>query len=235
MDSFLDLPVVAAPPGQVNNLKNPPNHNVATLIGIMVCLVVTTAMAWIRIYVSGFITKHIRWDDWLVILAWLLSCGLAGVGVELVKNGMAIDLWNLSLREYQIWARWTYVALLAYSVTLCCIKVVVLVLYKRIFVPPRLRGNRTYWAIMTIIGFNVMYYTANLFATTFSCTPIQRFWLPLTPGTCVDISKLITVAAGLNVLSDAFILIIPLAVAWNLNMPRKRKAEMLGIFACGGL
>lgn len=64
--SKLDLskiPALTPPPGVTPNFENPENF-FGTIIGtIVVCLTLTTFLAWTRIYTRLFITKSVGWDD----------------------------------------------------------------------------------------------------------------------------------------------------------------------------
>lgn len=57
------IPALKPPPGVTPNFENPENF-FGTIIGtIVVCLTLTTFLAWTRIYTRLFITKSISWDD----------------------------------------------------------------------------------------------------------------------------------------------------------------------------
>ena len=68
------------------------------------------------------------------------------------------------------------------------------------------------------------------------CEPQRKLWLPQTPGVCHNgpggrfLSNLFGVG---NVVSDFIILILPLPVLWQIQMPLKQKLQCVFVFWIG--
>lgn len=110
-------------------------------------------------------------------------------------------------------------------------KLLILLQYISIFAPQK-RGF-TYWGTQVLIWTNLAFYIAIFFVVIFECTPREKIWNPLTPGTCVDINATFIVTGAWNVFSDIAILLLPLRATWMLQMQTKRKWQVSGIFSAG--
>lgn len=231
----MSAPAATAPPGQQQDLINPPSQAYLLIVTVALCLGFATPMVWIRFYVSLFITKLFHWDDAFISLSWLGFIAYATNALCSIKYGSFIDIWNITMADHVLWARMVHAQELIYSVLIFTTKMSVLLLYKRIFVPA---GGKRKWMrhmILAIIVFNAMFYTAKTFVVAFSCRPQQKIWDPRIPGTCVDVYAVLIGTAALNIVSDLLIITIPMAVIWKLRMPRKRKIEISLIFGFGVL
>lgn len=104
-------------------------------------------------------------------------------------------------------------------------KLSLLLLYYRIFAPDRV----TKYLIFFGIFYCFILYTSFLLLTFLLCQSLlaiscQHRW---------DMFLLTT--SGLNVASDAYLLIIPLAAVAKLHMPTKQKLEVSAVFFAGML
>lgn len=64
----------------------------------------------------------------------------------------------------------------------------------------------------------------------------SAIWDPtVTKATCFDYNKAAMGYAILNVFTDVATVIIPVPLLWQLNLPRSRKLQVIGIFMTGGL
>ena len=65
------------------------------------------------------------------------------------------------------------------------------------------------------------------------CFPVARFWETSLPGTCVDQLAVWYVMAGVNIITDAAIFVIPLPVIKSLQLPTKQKMLLVVVFGLG--
>lgn len=87
-----------------------------------------------------------------------------------------IPLPTLSLQTYWFWTcTWIYLLGIAFA------KLAILVQYLRVFV-----GKWTRVASWATIVFIVTCCLVCLFGGIFACTPIEKFWNPSLPGTCIN-------------------------------------------------
>lgn len=111
-------------------------------------------------------------------------------------------------------------------------KISILLLYGRIFTPPRFRTATlvvgcvtTAWAIAAIL------------TLIFQCQPISGLWNPDLTFTnkCIDVSTYYSAIAGANMVLDITVLCLPLWMVWNLKLHRAQKLMLSGVFALGAL
>ena len=74
-----------------------------------------------------------------------------------------------------------------------------------------------------------------IFISFLACVPIRAFWESDTPRTCINLEASFIVGAVINVVTDVFILILPLPVLWHLKASRSRRILLIAMFSMGGL
>jgi hypothetical protein len=112
-------------------------------------------------------------------------------------------------------------AWIMYCAGILCSKLSILFLFIEVFVIKR-RGV-VFCVNMTIVGCNILFYVAMIFALALQCIPRAKITIPGLPGRCIDIYPTYMVTAVFNVLSDFFILCFPVWAIWQLQMPNNRK------------
>lgn len=123
-----------------------------------------------------------------------------------------------------------YVEYQIYGIAVTLIKMSILLFYRRIFVIPQFRLR------INIVGVMVMvWFLANSFLSAFQCTPIEKAWLVLIPGKCIDPLKYILGVHTTNLALDIIILPLPVSAVWRLQMSLAKKISVAGIFLLGGL
>ena len=110
-------------------------------------------------------------------------------------------------------------------------KVSILLLYLRIFAPNRPTKYLIYFGIII----NFIWYTIVFVLVAYNCIPRpSQTWIEgTTSPLCQDAAKRIYVQSIFNVISDFYILIIPIPVVWSLQMPTAKKVGVSLIFMTG--
>ena len=67
------------------------------------------------------------------------------------------------------------------------------------------------------------------------CRPLNKFWDHTVNGKCFELKKSWMVMGSLNVVTDLLLLILPLPSLWRLQMRRRTKVQVAGIFSIGSL
>jgi hypothetical protein len=94
---------------------------------------------------------------------------------------------------------------------------------------------------MAFFSLNVALMIAIFFADLFQCTPMRYTWASVKMeqegkhGTCIHTVNFFLISAGLSVLLDIFILLVPAAMVYNLKMLRRKKIAVWGILSLGWL
>ena len=78
-------------------------------------------------------------------------------------------------------------------------------------------------------------YTAEFFHDLFICIPVQKDWDPKLPGHCLPSGVGGSVTAIFNVISDFYILILPLPLVWSLQIKLPLKLRLMALFGLGAL
>jgi hypothetical protein len=76
----------------------------------------------------------------------------------------------------------------------------------------------------------------SIFSSIFFCYPIAAFWdITITNAVCLPKEAIWFTNASLNILTDFMIFILPIPVLISLNLGRKKKIGLIGVFAVGFL
>ena len=78
-------------------------------------------------------------------------------------------------------------------------------------------------------------YLTSMASTIWECNPRAKIWNPLLPGHCFNIDAFFLVTGIFNVVSDFYILLLPMPALWRLQIPLQKKIPMMIVFATGFL
>lgn len=66
-----------------------------------------------------------------------------------------------------------------------------------------------------------------------NCVPIAKFWDRELPGTCLSFEAVWFFNAGMNIVQDLVLLILPMPLLSQLQLPKLQKSALIGVFAVG--
>ena len=127
-----------------------------------------------------------------------------------------------------------YVSEIHYPINITAIKTSILLFYLRLF------GARNWFRYVIYITEAIVlsWCIATIFPTVFHCKPIHIAW-SIDPvemiGHCNNVNAYLIATSVINVILDFWILALPLSVVWMLQMSRKSKVSLSGIFLLGAL
>lgn len=122
---------------------------------------------------------------------------------------------------------------LIYLAALPLTKISILLFYLKIFPKRQMKI-----AIWVLIALNVGYLIAFELVSIFQCTPIRGAWLRWDgtfEATCRNINMQGWMAAGLNLVLDLAVLILPLREIASLSLSLRKKIQILAMFCVGFL
>ncbi|KAM0795823.1 hypothetical protein BDR22DRAFT_919339 [Usnea florida] len=205
------VPVASPPPGKQSNFVNPQTSMKRAIALHTICLFLVTVCVAIRLYTRLFITRKLGMDD-----------GDA--------RGIGRHSWDVPVVDYSpgilsvlIYSGFVYLLLVG------IIKLSCLVFYRRVFSP----SQTAKWFISAGMGFVVSAYIALFFANIFECSPVRKSWYPELPGHCLHPGGLPWASGAINVVSDIFVVVVPIPCIWQLNMKLQRKLRILALFSLG--
>ncbi|KAK4212523.1 hypothetical protein QBC37DRAFT_374930 [Rhypophila decipiens] len=231
--SFLDhIPAVQPPPGEVSDLINPPSqaHIVSVLDGVSVTFMLIAVL--IRIFVRLKYIKTWAWDDTTCILAALGSLSHTILYTEMVKIGYGRHIWDFP-------ASWLILPQniqllqangITYPVTICLAKISILLFYLRIF---GLISKPFNVIVHTGGALLVAFYSAMVLVCIVSLNKCVGLESSRTPF-CLAYSGPIVIAnATFNVVTDFWILLLPLPLLSILRLRPGQKWGIAAVFGAG--
>jgi glucan phosphoethanolaminetransferase (alkaline phosphatase superfamily) len=121
---------------------------------------------------------------------------------------------------------------LFYFLGLTMIKISILCFFYRIFPVRRLQQ-----VILVVGSISAAYGVAFFFATLFQCHPIHYMWEQWhreTPGQCNNFHMQGFIAAGISILIDIVIMILPLRQLYQLDLSLQKRLSIILMFLVGG-
>jgi hypothetical protein len=80
----------------------------------------------------------------------------------------------------------------------------------------------------------ISYTIWTVFSSIFACVPVRAFWTKES-SICINQFAMWFTNAAINILTDLAIIVLPIPVIQSLNLMRRSKQALIGIFAVGGL
>jgi hypothetical protein len=87
--------------------------------------------------------------------------------------------------------------------------------------------------IMSMIIFQAFLMIAVFIAYIFQCNPIEKAWRLATPGTCFKQGRFSVASSALSIVTDFIVLMLPFWIFLDLQMNKKVRNALIGIFMLG--
>ncbi|MCJ1372829.1 hypothetical protein MMC20_004054 [Loxospora ochrophaea] len=199
---------------------------------LAVCIVFT-ALALIivilRLFTRLRFVRNTGPDDLIIIIAMGLSIALTVLIWLQVEHGMGQHFKDLAPGEFPRMLKPFWASVPIYNLSLTLTKVSILLQYLRVFPTDGIR--RASWIGLAFIS---IYGLWSFFGAVFMCWPINFFWDKAVHGRCLNEMAFWFSNAGLNILSDIFVLVLPMPVLNSLKLPTRQKIGLMLVFAVGG-
>ncbi|PYH42878.1 putative integral membrane protein Pth11-like [Aspergillus saccharolyticus JOP 1030-1] len=193
--------------------------------------VLTFTVLGLRLFARVFVLKRLGLDDYLIVVACLLSGAFTAVTVVAVQHGMGQHIDEVNPEGLITYAFVVWLSSMFYLACLGFIKTSVCYFYTRL-------GDKTLTrrslVMMCVVGCQAM---AFVLTAAFQCNPIPKAWDASLSGHCVSINVFYLANAALNIFTDLLTYTLPIRVILHLHMPHKQKCALgailcLGLFAC---
>ena len=120
---------------------------------------------------------------------------------------------------------------MVYYLSLTFTKVSILLQYLRIFPTPKFR-----LAAHIVLGVVCVYGAWTVFGSIFECWPVQFFWdKSIKGGHCLNQFAVWFTNAGMNIVTDIALVILPISSIQHLNLPNRQKRLLIIVFGLAGL
>ncbi|KAI0867335.1 hypothetical protein GGS24DRAFT_515889 [Hypoxylon argillaceum] len=185
-------------------------------------------------------TRHIKFglDDWLSVIALLFLILYAVTTILAVPYGLGKHIWTTDPAvAYKVIEIGFFNAVIYLAVN-WFIKLSILAFYKRVFT---LNIPWFRYSIYSCVIYTTSWFIAVLFSVIFQCTPVDFFWNQYNPhlnprpeGSCyLNSPALVISSSALNSVGDIGILILPVIMIGQLQLPRPKRIALGLIFATG--
>ncbi|KAL8377935.1 hypothetical protein RB595_008563 [Gaeumannomyces hyphopodioides] len=171
-------------------------------------------------------------DDYFLIAAMMGIFGYMA-GMFVAKNDhMGLPMSNLTPVNMVNFLKTALAIQIIYSATLACIKASICFTYLRFAVANRFR----YLCIGTIVT-HAVFFLICFIVLLFQCQPIEKVWdiTGTVQGGCINYTAFFYSASGFHVLTDIWILLLPMYTLKTIRRPKREKAALFAIFGAGAL
>jgi hypothetical protein len=112
-------------------------------------------------------------------------------------------------------------------------KTAIVLQYVEMLAPNRTVNPMMWWSSYILIGIMFGFYISGLFSGLFMCTPRSSIWNVLEKGKCNNEARLVLITALFNIVTDIFILLLPVRSVWKMKIATKKKGPIILLFCTG--
>ncbi|KAK7177430.1 hypothetical protein PSPO01_16522 [Paraphaeosphaeria sporulosa] len=194
--------------------------------------IIAALIVILRLYTRVSLVRCAGLEDYFVTTAMLCSTGLTVcIGVQ-AENGMGQHIAALGPDEMRRSLKAFWASLIVYYLSLGLTKMSILLQYRRVFATSARTFQIAFWAILaTVVAYTIWTELGSILA----CIPVRAFWTKEAGAKCINQFVMWFTNAAINILTDFAIIILPMPVMRKLNLARRQKQALIGIFALGGL
>ncbi|GAB1191387.1 hypothetical protein APSETT444_000559 [Aspergillus pseudonomiae] len=196
-------------------------------------LVVTAVLTAISILVVGMrmyarigLLKMIGREDYTILFSLVLAIVYLALVAAQVHFGLGTHNSALSDEELKQQLKRLWAAIPFYNASLALTKFSILFQYLRIF--PDRRFRMACWVVMGVVA---LYGTWAVVSAFVNCVPVAKFWDRTIAGSCLSFEAVWFFNASMNIVTDVTLLIMPMPLLSQLQLPRLQKFALMGVFA----
>ncbi|KAF4958111.1 hypothetical protein FSARC_11099 [Fusarium sarcochroum] len=181
----------------------------------------------LRVITRVWLVRGIGIDDAFIVLSNLGTLGFLIAVMQQVRYGLGLPPDPELLSPF---IQATTASVISYTVCHLAVKLSISIQCLRIFITPTARR-----LFLSLIIFFSVYGTLCLMLTIFTCWPVAKYWDDSIPGKCLDNRAMRYAFAGINIVNDITLLVAPMPFLRNLQIARRIKFILFGVFAAGGV
>ncbi|KAJ9144184.1 Integral membrane protein [Pleurostoma richardsiae] len=208
-------------------------YNQRLTIGIVVtCLTFSILSFGLRLYARVLSAAKLWYDDYWMVGVMAVCISMSASDFIGLAYGSGRHEATLDTDTVTTFMKNLYVYMLLWSTGVFSVKIGILLFYWRVFPTRDFRIG-----VLGVAGLSTGIFLSNFFTFMLQCSPVKMFWLPKTPGKCIDQHTFYFASAIINVVGDVAVLSLPLPVVWRLHTSRSKKWSLsflflLGLFVC---
>ncbi|KUJ18509.1 uncharacterized protein LY89DRAFT_498174 [Mollisia scopiformis] len=203
---------------------------------IIQCVIVISAITFpiiaLRCLSRYLISRHLWWDDWMILLCAVLLVPMAVIPILNANRGFGKHFYNIPPQNIPSLRELYYISQIFYAIVHPAAKISILLLYLRIF------PDKTFQLITKIaIGIMVVHILAFVFVVIFQCVPIKSIWDTSIQGRCLNLNLIAYSGGIVSIVEDLIVILLPIRQLTELSFTTKKKIALafmlsLGSFAC---
>ncbi|KAL8737106.1 MAG: hypothetical protein Q9181_002026 [Wetmoreana brouardii] len=227
------MPLAPPPPGVTANLDHPQSNSFRVKFAAGICIPVILILASLRAYHKLAICRSRTWDDYTFMLATLWTIIYLGLTIGLLSKGLfGTHIWELRVDDLKNTPFLLVLVLESlYGPFIWLIKLSMFLMYLHFFAPHRYM-HYLVWGGITVTG---LFYFSSMVASLALCAPrgSETYIISFATWRCHR-SKALAVATGvMNVLSDLYLLILPIRETMRLHNTLRKRIGVLAVFMTG--
>lgn len=213
-----------------------------------VCVAIVFAL---RALARIFVVHSIGADDYIMLAALLTLLSSQGVILYCAKYGMGLHIYDWELESYEPGLKTKLYLTSGYYLAVYWVKASILVFYLRLgftdlaqycriilltyFLAVSSKFKKMCWGTIAVLTPLLI---ASQIVIYCQCQPLRAVWdvtLQLNEYSCIDIAAFLYSTSILSIITDIWILILPVRLLWRVQRPIKEKIQLLGVFMIGVL
>ncbi|KAE8154028.1 hypothetical protein BDV25DRAFT_168005 [Aspergillus avenaceus] len=194
----------------------------STLLALSIVIVA------VRLYARLYFIRTPGWDDLVIVVALLSAIACFAFIVIEVRYGLGNSIQTISPKDLRAQMKALWVSIPFYNLSLTLTKASMVLLYLRLF--PLRNYQIVLYLILTFVILSGLWM---VFGSIFECIPVQGFWDPSIPHRCIPRTAMWSLNAALQISTDLTIVIVPMPLLTQLQLPRRQKMALILVFALG--
>ncbi len=227
------MPLATPPPGVTPNFDHPESNSWHVNVTAAICIPLIVIFSSLRLYNQYRLRPSRTIADYTFMLAAAWTVIYIAILLALLNKGLfGRHIWDLKVEDLSN-APFLLVLILEaiYGPFVWVIKVSLFFLYRQIFTP------KPYLQHLALAGIIVtgLFYWSSLVAAVVLCSPRgnETYIMAFATARCGETKGLGVIIGVFNVLSDLYLLVIPIPATLALHLPRRKKIALLFLFATG--
>ncbi|KAL9576735.1 MAG: hypothetical protein Q9212_006856 [Teloschistes hypoglaucus] len=170
------------------------------------------------------------YDDYIMGVGWMFASTTGICYYIALRYGLGQHVQQVPPKDLENFLICNWIFQLSWTATFPTVKIAVLILYYRLF-----PGKTFRWVIYGIGTFLLLLLVAGLAGMVFQCIPVQSIWMPQLEHHCFDQMAFYIATGSLNLVTDFFVVLMPIPILWGLQLPPARKYGLVAVFLLAGL
>ncbi|KAK0635839.1 major facilitator superfamily domain-containing protein [Bombardia bombarda] len=208
-----------------------PDRGPAVFAVATATLIIATVFVAARMVSRLGIVRRIGWDDYTIVLAWLIALFLCLAINFGTKRGLGRHDANIDPNDMPGLRMCEYVFSILYNPALMATKTSILIFYLRLAKNTQKVLRMASWVVLVIVNVAGVILT---FMNIFQCSPVAAAWdVNVQAVRCIPLLTEFICSSPVNVITDLAILTLPLPVLTGMRLPHRQKFILTITFTFG--